>query len=297
MAAKFLLLLVTFINTLASVRAITSRNVAVFGDSISVGYNCPGYLGPNAASLPGQHIDENWATGTNTALVHSILSRLDAGGGVKGTDYAHEGDRMIEVLNNQVVQIDNTVDLGILEIGANDFCGATALSITTSTADFTSQFSQVCTTFFSTAAPNAKLVVFSIPNLYSLWDTLHADPTYGAYAQSTWSTYNICPTMLANPGDISSTGVDYRAAATVKLQALNQALSDVCATLANCIFDNNLFYNVQFNVVDFSTLDFFHPSCYDPSTGQGRIANVAWDFLTTTVGEAPLSERRRLRFI
>jgi hypothetical protein len=52
----------------------------------------------------------------------------------------------------------------------------------------------------------------------------------------------------------------------------NSAEQTVCASFANCKWDNLATFNYSFTTKDVSTVDYFHPSI----TGQNSLANVTW---------------------
>lgn len=255
-----------------------SQHVAVLGDSISVGYDCQG-------STIQANPTDNWATGTNTAVVQSVWNHLNSLRGTTASNYAISGDKMIDVLNLQIPLIDRSVDLVLIEAGANDICGYTDASLVTSNSTFKSEFQSVINGILSNAKPGVKIVVFSVPNIYNLWNLFHSN----ILAQLIWNQGKVCQPMLVNPTSTATIDVNRRAKMAAQTVQLNAILNEVCTAVANgqCIFDNNLIYNWNFATSDISTLDYFHPSCTSITSGQGAVATVAWNFLSQTVGFAP----------
>ena len=85
------------------------------------------------------------------------------------------------------------VDAGVGEMGGNDAC-KTDESQMTPVATFQSQFQTAMNTL-TTALPNAKILVASIPDLYDIW-SINKNTTA---AQAIWSQPGfLCASMFAN---------------------------------------------------------------------------------------------------
>jgi hypothetical protein len=112
--------------------------------------------------------------------------------------------------------------------------------------------------------PNAHVFVSSIPNLYQLWQVLHAN----WLARAVWAYSGICPAMLSSV----NTEAD-RQQVVVREVEFNEVLADVCAAYVNyCRWDGGAVYQYPFSASDVSQLDYFHPSL----SGQAALANVTW---------------------
>jgi hypothetical protein len=82
-----------------------------------------------------------------------------------------------------------------------------------------------------------------------------------------WAAFQICQSMLSG----SATEED-RQAVLDQVVADNQALADVCALYAACLWDEWAAFNYEFVPAEISSIDFFHPSVQ----GQAGIAELTW---------------------
>lgn len=169
-------------------------------------------------------------------------------------------------LDGQAALVSADVEFVTILIGANDVCTATMTDMTPVDV-FTTQFTTAMDTLTG-IAPDAKIYVVSIPDIYQLWDVLHTNST----AVSRWNSFSICQSMLDNPTSTLDADVQRRATVAAHNVALNQALESVCGSYTNCSFDNYAVYNTGFLASDISTADYFHPSV----AGQAKLADVAW---------------------
>jgi len=169
-------------------------------------------------------------------------------------------------LNGQAAVVSADAEFVTILMGANDIC-TDSVEEMTSVEDFTSQFTTAMNTLTS-VAPNAKIYVISIPDIYQLWEVLYNNSS----ARFWWSLGNICQSMLANPTSTLDADVQRRVTVAAHNVALNNTLANVCNSYTNCTFDNFAVYNTEFLANDVSTVDYFHPSV----AGQAKIANVAW---------------------
>ena len=90
------------------------------------------------------------------------------------------------------VSAPNKPDQVLIEMGANDVCTSSEASMT-SVSSFRSSL-EAGLNSLSSGLPNARIDVFSIPNVYNLWKDLHTNLA----AQLTWGLAKICQSMLAN---------------------------------------------------------------------------------------------------
>jgi hypothetical protein len=151
----------------------------------------------------------------------------------------------------------------------------------TSVADFKAQL-LASMKALSKGLPDARIEIFSIPNVYRLWQVLKDSSS----ARLAWSLFSICPSMLANPLSTAQADVDRRAAVLQRENQFTTTLRKTCARYIHCHYDGNAVFNYPFAAADADTLDYFHPSI----GGQAKLAQTAWDagfdFTDTT---APVS--------
>src|SRR4051794_16195115 len=145
--------------------------ITALGDSITRGYDSQGSGCVAFSDCTGF----SWATGNN-ATVNSYLRRVQAinpsavssvgGTGNNGVTGAKVAD-----LNGQAINaVATNPDLVLILIGANDVCTSSEGAMTTVT-DFRTRFTTAMNTL-SAGAPNARIMVSSIPNIYNLWNVL-----------------------------------------------------------------------------------------------------------------------------
>jgi lysophospholipase L1-like esterase len=146
-------------------------------------------------------------------------------------------------------------------MGANDLC-TSSTSTMTSVDTFRAQFRQTVDTLRS-GAPDARIFVASIPNVYHLWELYR----YDLVAQSVWAAAGICQSLLS----LSNTATQ-RQLVRDRNVAFNAVLAQECGAYANCRFDQNAVFDYQFSKSQVSKLDYFHPSL----SGQAALASITW---------------------
>ncbi len=231
--------------------------MASTGDSITRGFN--------TGTIPFTDAPANsWSTGTSTTINTHYVRILAANPAISGHNYndAVTGAQMVD-LSGQIANV-NPQQVGYVTIllGANDACTATEQAMTP-VATFHTQF-QTALDALAAGSPNTRIFVLSIPDIYNLWNILKDN----ASARSTWSLFNICQSMLANPTSIDPVDVARRARVRQRVVDYNTELANVCATNIHCRFDNNAVFNTAFIPSDISTRDYFHPSI----SGQTKLA-------------------------
>lgn len=255
----FLVLALTLGIVQPASAAVTYPNsITALGDSITTAYDSTAYGDVKANS---------WATGTNTT-VKSIYSRILAVNPLisgKNVNLAVKGKMMVD-LNRQASLVSATADYVTIEMGSNDVC-TTSQATMTAVATFRSQFETAMQTL-TQKAPNARVYVLSIPNIYNLWSIEKNNSSARFY----WSFFKICQSMLANPLSTTTTDVNRRNAVLQRNKDFNTQLQQVCAAYSQCTFDNNAVFNTALAISDVSKLDYFHPSL----AGQAKLASVAW---------------------
>jgi len=257
--ALLIAIVMAFVSIGPAAAAWHPGNITALGDSITTAYNTGGFF----ANAPAN----SWSTGTNTS-VNSLYLRILAVNPLisgKNTNYAVSGAKM-SGLNSQAGKIASATEYVTILMGANDVCTSSE-STMTSVANFKSQFETAMATI-NTRAPNAKVYVVSIPDIYNLWNILKGNSS----ARFRWSLYRICQSMLANPTSTSAADTLRRANVRQRNIDFNIALAQVCAQYANCRFDNNAVFYTAYVASDVSTRDYFHPSL----AGQTKLASTAW---------------------
>jgi lysophospholipase L1-like esterase len=205
----------------------------------------------------------SWSTGTSTSVSSQYRRILAVNPAISGHVYndAKTGANMSALDGQLGTAAGQAVQYVTVLMGANDLCTSTIAGMTP-TSTFQSEFQQALSDFFA-KDQSALVYVSSLPDIYQLWYVLHTN----ASAQSAWKTYNICQSMLnANNTEAQRQQVVAQEAAD------NQALATVCATFANCRWDNYAGYNFKFPSTDVSSIDYFHPNMH----GQNDIAAVTW---------------------
>ena len=230
------------------------NSMAALGDSISRAFDaCPAF---------GECLASVWSTGTD-AGVDSHYSRIlainPAIAGHAQND-AVSGATMANLNSQAVNAVNQNVDYVTIEMGGNDACKNTEAQMTTA-ATYQAQFQQAMNTL-TAGLPNAHILVASVPDILQLWAVGKDNPT----ARSTWSNFNICQSMVANPLSTAQTDVDRRARVQQRVIDFNTALATVCSQFTNCKFDQNTVFLARFALSDVSPIDYFHPS-YAGQTG------------------------------
>jgi lysophospholipase L1-like esterase len=160
----------------------------------------------------------------------------------------------------------------------------------TPVTDFRTQFEGAMATL-TTGLPNARIFVASVPNMFRLWEVMHANTnpspspvpafaTIAAYSAFIWNgggdpnwngvgdpnpDFKLCPSMFANPASMAAADVDRRAAALQRIRDYNDVLRDVCGQHApRCKYDGGAAFDnfqtlTEANVPSLMSLDYFHP--------------------------------------
>jgi lysophospholipase L1-like esterase len=208
----------------------------------------------------GRNPQYSWSTGTEPA-VDSQAQRLVAasGGAPLATWNAAVPGADSSDLRSQFGQaLAFGADYVTVLIGGNDLCwNPTPLGV------FRQRVRSAFADYFA-AAPNSRVFVSSIPNIYRLWSTLHTN----LWAQLTWNVFDICPEMLS-----ASTTEAQRQKLLQLETSFNDVLASTCAQYAGCRWDGYATFNYNFTASDISTVDYFHPSIQ----GQNTLATITWN--------------------
>jgi lysophospholipase L1-like esterase len=249
------------VATASPALAVYPNSMAATGDSITRAFN--------TCSFPFVDCTQNsWATGTNTTVNSFYLRILAKNPAIQGNAHnlAVSGAQMDDLPAQVNGAVSKNVEYVTIGMGANDACTSSEASMT-SVASFQTNFQTAITTL-QTKLPTAKISVGAVPNIYWLWDLLHTNKS----AVSTWNSFGICQSMLANATSTAKVDEDRRQRVLQRVRDFNTVLRNVCGAYANCKYDNDTAFNYQFKATEVSTRDYFHPSV----AGQAAIANIEW---------------------
>lgn len=205
----------------------------------------------------------SWSTGTSSSVYSHYRRLLTVAPQLYGRAYndARSGARMTHLAGQLATAASQNADYVTVLMGANDVCTA-SIGAMTPVATFESQFRNALSSF-TTARPQSRVFVSSIPNVYRLWALFRTNPL----ALAVWQQFGICQSML----NINNTETQ-RQQVLSRLKADNAALARVCAEFRQCRWDNYATYLTNFSTSDVSSVDYFHPSV----RGENRLASVSW---------------------
>ncbi|MDQ0925046.1 lysophospholipase L1-like esterase [Pseudarthrobacter sp. W1I19] len=264
--AKFLaLLLLPFLVMVAAaptpppaVEESYPHSMADLGDSIT--------QANNVCCSQDDHPEKSWATGDDTddgmSSHYERLLQLAPGIRAHNFNYSVSGAKASDLPRQVSSAARQGAGYVTLLVGANDLCTPSVESMT-SVEEFHSYVDQTLQTL-EQMQPRPQVFVASIPDIYQLWNVLHADPA----ARSAWSDRGICPSMLS----VTATE-ETRQQVVQRHLAFNAVLAEACAQHTNCRTDDYAVYNYQFSTTDVSRLDYFHPSLQ----GQAKLAEITWN--------------------
>jgi PKD repeat protein len=244
----------------ASAEALPS-SMASTGDSITRAFNTGWFPFIDA---PGN----SWSTGTSSTVNSHYLRILASNPAISGHNFndAVSGAQMVNLAGQMQTVAGRNVGYVTVLMGGNDVCRDSEAQMTSVQA-FHDQF-VAAMNVISASSSQPLVYVVSIPNVYNLWAVLKDSLS----ARSTWSLYNVCQSMLANPLSTAQADVDRRARVAQRDADFNTQLAAVCALFPRCRFDQNAVFNTAFAASDISTRDYFHPSV----AGQAKLASVSW---------------------
>ena len=237
--------------------------MAALGDSITRAFA--------ACGQGGDCVEASWATGSADGL-QSHWQRL-GGGGAGGGD--GDGSYNVAVSGARVADLASQVDAAVrvrpryvtVLIGANDACAPSEQGMTP-VEDFAADFDAALDDLVR-RAPDARVLVLSIPDLGRLWEVGKDRPD----VRQVWQAYGICQSMLAGPTDTSPAAKERRDRVRGRVQAYNEVMAAACERRSGrCKHDGNAVFDYRFTLDDVSTVDYWHPS----ARGQATLARVAW---------------------
>ncbi|GIG59254.1 lipoprotein [Longispora fulva] len=224
--------------------------VVALGDSITRGVNA-------CSDKIGDCPEASWSTGTTLdSHAHKV--------GQPGTNLANSGARVADLPGQAESAAAVHPAYVTILIGANDACRQSADRMTSTTA-FKADLAKSLATIRK-GAPDAKLLLASVPDLYQLWSIGHADQR----ATQRWGL-GICPSMLANPGSTAAEDERRRQSVRDRVVAYNDVIAVACKDYgSNCRTDGGAVFRFQFRPEHVSSIDYFHPS----ALGQAELARV-----------------------
>ena len=236
--------------------------LGILGDSMS--------LGVNACGEQGQCAEVSWSGGSDPA-VGSIAMRLAAASGVEPevVNAAKDGGDVEDALSLVDEVIQAQPQLVTVLLGGNDACAPTLEEMTPAAdyeAGLTALFGRL-----NAEAPDATILVLSIPDLHHLWEIGRAN----AQAVQAWNSSPSCSNLLGAADDDSAEADARRDAVAARVDEFNAAIVRACAAAQQCIDDGGAVFAYDFSGEEISGIDFFHPSI----AGQRAIAAIAWNAL------------------
>ncbi|WP_022882363.1 GDSL-type esterase/lipase family protein [Gryllotalpicola ginsengisoli] len=242
--------------------------IGMLGDSISNAvYACGAY----PTGCPA----DTWAGGSNPK-VDSIASRIAAvrGSRPRVVNQALSGGELSSMLPRVRQVVAAAPQLVTIMIGVNDAC-APSVDAMTPVSQYTTEFAQALDELHR-GAPDAHVLVMSIPDLTTLWKLGRDDPALVAQ----WKDRTTCASMLANPTSDAPADVARRAAVSARIDAYNEVMAQACAKYARCHDDGGAVHAHPFTDAELSSVDHFHPSVL----GQRELAALGWHVLVRAGG-------------
>jgi len=236
------------------------RSMVALGDSITAG----------AATCFGTAPCErnSWATG-NGHWVTSHYERLrELNPAIDGNAHnlASLGADSSDLPDQAEAAVRFEPEYVTILIGANDAC-RDSVDEMTDPGTFRQNIDEALD-ILNEGAPNARILVVSIPDLYRLWEVGHTL----AGAVAVWSL-GVCPSLLENPESTAAADEARRQQVAERVDAYNAALEASCASHANCRYDGGAVHRFQFEIEHLSGVDYFHPS----TAGQDRLSAITWE--------------------
>ncbi|GGW38928.1 lipoprotein [Streptomyces lucensis JCM 4490] len=246
----------------------TPDSIAAVGDSITRGFD--------ACAVLSDCPEVSWATGSDAGVDSLAVRLLGAAGAARHSwNHAVTGARVADLPDQMARAAAHDPELVTVMVGANDACRASTAAMTP-VDDFRADFEKALGTLRA-ARPKAQVYVSSVPNLKRLW----SEGRTNALGKQVWRL-GICPSMLADPDDLTSAAALRRDRVQQRVMAYNRVLAEVCAKDRRCRFDGNAVYDYDFGTGQLSRWDWFHPS----KDGQARLASIAYRTITAVKAAA-----------
>jgi lysophospholipase L1-like esterase len=237
------------------------NSMASTGDSITRAFNDCGFPYVDCPSA-------SWSTGTSTTVNSHYLRLKALNPAITGHAYndAKSGAKMSALAGQMTTAVSQNAQYVTVLMGGNDACTST-ISGMTPVDTFQAQFTSALATVTS-ALPNTKVFVASVPNIYHLWEIFKDN----ASARTIWALFGVCQSLLARPLSTDPQDVARRQQFYQRVVDYNSALATVCSAYSQCRFDGGVVFTTTFNTGDVTTRDYFHPSI----SGQTKLASVTW---------------------
>lgn len=234
--------------------------MVAMGDSIT---RAPLADGPT----PGNGVN-SWATGTTPSVVsHRTRLNMLSSRPVAAYNVAVSGSTSADLRRQAAQAVAYRAEYVTILSGANNVCKATGVAALPSVDEFRGDVAAALTTL-AVGAPDAKILLLSVPSLQAVLDAGAASPA----ALNAWSVLGTCAIMLADPLSKTDAAVARRAAVETRIDEMNAAIEDVCAAFTACTYDSGAVHENHPALADLSPVDYFHPSL----AGQARIAELTW---------------------
>lgn len=244
----------------AAASLVPPKVMAALGDSIT--------RASAADGTGGDNLPNSWTTGTATD-VESHRTRIAKLSGTAPVAYnlAQGGTETSDLPGQASLAVSRSADYVTILSGGNNICRADTLADVPSLASVRSDF-QKTLDILNTGAPDAEVVVASIPSLMSMYLAGRGS----VEARFVWSVAGVCPIMLANPSDGSTAAQERRSSVEERVDAMNRVIAEACAAAVRCTYDNGAVNEMPIAFSDLSTRDYFHPSV----SGQAKISAATW---------------------
>jgi lysophospholipase L1-like esterase len=237
------------------------NSMASMGDSITRAFNASGWY----SDWPSRSFSTGTYSGVNSHY-RRILAKNPAISGRNFND-AVSGAKVADMPGQANTAANQGVQYVTILIGANDACTSSEASMTP-VATYRSHIDTALATLKS-RLPDARVALISIPDIKRLWFVGKDSSS----ARSTWSTFGICQSMLANPSSTAQADEDRRNRVRQRVIDFNTQLAQACAVYGpNCDFDDNAVFNYPFQLSNVSTWDYFHPNV----SGQNVLAQISY---------------------
>ena len=261
MKRAFAALVLATVLTASASAAPTGTSIAALGDSITRAFDTCSFAYTDCPA-------NSWSTGTNSTVKSWYTRLLATNPAIAGHNYndAKTGAKMVDLQGQASTAVAQQASIVTILMGANDVC-TSSVSTMTPTSTLGNQLQAALTTL-TTGDAGAQIYVASIPNVYHLWEIFHNNFS----ANFVWAIAGICQSLLANPRSTATADVQRRQQVATQVIADNATIASVCASVANCHYDNGAAYNVVFTTSDVTTRDYFHPSV----AGQAKAAAAIW---------------------
>lgn len=244
-------------------------SIGAAGDSITRAFDSASQYGQY-----GENLQYSWSTGIDAGIqshytrlltLHPAIQDHTFNEAVTGAKVkASAKNPLIDQIGNLV--FDKPAYVTVL-IGANDACSATVDAMTdlaTFQADLETSLHQLFV-----GLPDSRVLVTSIPDAYQLWTLFNASTS----AQTAWTNFGVCQSLLANPTSTDPADVARRQQVRDQIIAFNGILKQTCERSLHCRYDDDAVFNMQFATGDVSHADYFHPSI----AGQAKLAQVTFN--------------------